>query len=568
VTRIAIVGAGAIGCTLGARLLRAGLHEVAFATRSALDRIVVVAGPDVIEIDPVRYLDPRAVEPVPWVLLATKAQDTEAAAPWLRALAGEGSTIAILQNGVEHVERVRPHAPGAELLPVVVDCPASRAAPGRVVQHGAARLTVADTAVGAEFRRVFSGTGIEVATTRDLAAVAWRKLCENAASGAITAWTRRSVGVILRPRLTRIARDLVAECAAVARAQGVALDDAIVDEVVAKLRAAPPAATTSLLRDRLAGRTLELDARNGAVVRIGARHGIDASLHRRIVARIERAVRRDSGSARPTPSAEESLWSEYDAMEARLTAHVSERMLDLANLRRGARVLDLAAGRGEPAIRAATRVAPEGSVVGIDVSAPMLGMARARARSEGVANLELRVMDAESLAGLEDRSFDAILARWCAMYFSQPRRAFLEARRVIRPDGAFVVAVWAEPERVSYVSVPRDLLARRAALTPIDFAAPGTFRFARPGSLERELADAGFVVRSVEERDTPVMEVGSGAELVRWCETFGMGRLLKDLPEATRRAWAEDLIAEGERRREGPWIRLGGVTRIVTASPR
>ncbi|HEX7688176.1 MAG TPA: methyltransferase domain-containing protein, partial [Burkholderiaceae bacterium] len=111
----------------------------------------------------------------------------------------------------------------------------------------------------------------------------------------------------------------------------------------------------------------------------------------------------------PTPV---DAWRRYDADEARLSAHVSERMLDLAGLRAGARVLDIASGRGEPAVRAARRVAPDGVVVGTDRSDEMLAFARARAVAESVANLSLRVADGETLAGIPDGAFDAALCRW------------------------------------------------------------------------------------------------------------------------------------------------------------
>ena len=72
----------------------------------------------------------------------------------------------------------------------------------------------------------------------------------------------------------------------------------------------------------------------------------------------------------------EEIWRQYDAIESRLTAPLSERMLDLAGLQRGMHVLDLATGRGEPALRAASRVGSQGSVLGVDLSGAMLRMAR------------------------------------------------------------------------------------------------------------------------------------------------------------------------------------------------
>src|SRR5690606_7134132 len=85
----------------------------------------------------------------------------------------------------------------------------------------------------------------------------------------------------------------------------------------------------------------------------------------------------------------EVIWQRYDAIETRLAAPLSERMLDLAGLRPGMRVLDLASGRGEPALPAARRVAPDGVVWGVESAAPLLEMARAKAEREGLRNLEL-----------------------------------------------------------------------------------------------------------------------------------------------------------------------------------
>ena len=93
----------------------------------------------------------------------------------------------------------------------------------------------------------------------------------------------------------------------------------------------------------------------------------------------------------------EQVWRRYDGIEQRLTASLSERMLDLAALRPGMRVLDLATGRGEPAVRAAHRVGPAGSVLGMDHSEAMLHMAAERVALEGLSNLALNVANIESL---------------------------------------------------------------------------------------------------------------------------------------------------------------------------
>ena len=242
-------------------------------------------------------------------------------------------------------------------------------------------------------------------------------------------------------------------------------------------------------------------------------------------------------------------------------------MLDLAGLRPGMRVLDLATGRGEPAVRAAHRVGPCGLVVGVDLSEGLLQIARERAGREGVSNLDLRVLNAERLEGIPLGYFDATLARWCLMYFDSPIAALSAARAVMVPGGILVAAVWAEPERVPYFTLPRRVLAKYKTLPPIAPEAPGAFRYADMETLQRDFAAAGFTIDRVEEMDVAVMETESGAEVVTWTRAFGLTRLLNEFPEEVQLAWEADLVNEAELlRQEDGRIRLGGVTRIVVAS--
>ena len=260
------------------------------------------------------------------------------------------------------------------------------------------------------------------------------------------------------------------------------------------------------------------------------------------------------------------LWRRYDDDEQRLSAHVSERMLDLAGVRPGLRVLDIASGRGEPALRAAARVAPQGHVLGTDRSDDMLAFARERARQANIANLSLQVADAQTLDGVPEQAFDVALCRWGLMYLPQPRQALAAIAGRLVADGCFVAASWAEPARVSYWTMPRDVLARQVALPAIDEAQPGPFQHARPERLRADLEAAGFAVEHEEELFTAVMESATPAGLVAWCEAFGLGRLLDAHPAAVREAWERDMTqaAAGWRDADGLY-RLGGVTRLTLA---
>jgi ubiquinone/menaquinone biosynthesis C-methylase UbiE len=241
-------------------------------------------------------------------------------------------------------------------------------------------------------------------------------------------------------------------------------------------------------------------------------------------------------------------------------------MLDLAGTCRGQRVLDIATGRGEPALRAAARVAPEGVVVGTDRSSDMLEFARKRAAEMGIANLTLEATNAETLEAVPEGNFDIALCRWGLMYFDHPRRALAALRRRLAPGGVFVAAVWAEPARVPYWSMPRDVLARHAPVPPVYTVASGTFHYAPAERLREDLASAGFSIAHEEELSTPVMEAATPGGLIEWCLAFGLARMLATHPPSVRDAWLQDMAVEAARHRDTDGMyRLGGVTRVVAA---
>lgn len=260
----------------------------------------------------------------------------------------------------------------------------------------------------------------------------------------------------------------------------------------------------------------------------------------------------------------EEMWRRYDSVESHLTAPLSERMLDLAGIRPGMRVLDLATGRGEPALRAARRVAPDGVVVGVELADGVLEIAREKARLSGLSNLDLRVADAASAQDIAPNYFHAATVRWGLMYMAAPVAALVNVQQSLLPTGVLVAALWAEPERVPYYTLPRRLLRRYRTLPPINPEAPGTFRYANLDRVARDFGRAGFLLDHVEEMEVTVFESETDAEIVDWVRALGLTQLLNDLPERKQRAWEIDLASEVRRLGAGS-LRLGGVTRIVRA---
>lgn len=268
----------------------------------------------------------------------------------------------------------------------------------------------------------------------------------------------------------------------------------------------------------------------------------------------------------PTTLSIEEIWRRYDAIEQRLSASFSERMLDLGSLCPGMNVLDLATGRGEPAIPAAKRVFPGGSVFGVDTDSAMLQMARERADREGVTNLELMVSDVQTLEGIPHHSFDVAFARWGLMYLPKPVQALRAVRKALGNGGVMVAAVWINPDQASFFEMPRATLAKIAPVPPVDLDLPGTFYYSDLERLSQDMEAAGFTVQHSEVVQVEVMEVTSDIELIAWARAFGMSKLLQGLSAEKQDAWERELViaAEAYRASDGT-IRFGGSSRIVVA---
>jgi 2-dehydropantoate 2-reductase len=288
VARIAIIGVGAIGGVIASLLQQAG-HELVLCVRRPLAELTVETPDGPIAVQSTVLTDPAEASTVDWVFVATKAYDVVGAAKWLERLRVEGAPVAVLQNGVEHRERFAPYVPSDSILPVVVDCPAERHAPELVRQRGVMHLKAPEGELGEAFIKLFAGTAADAVTVPDFTTVAWRKLCHNAA-GVLSALLLQPSGVMHDEAIGETALQIVRECITVGRAQGATLGDDVAEAVLQAYRAAPADGINSLHADRLAGRPMEIDARNGVIVRLGKKHGVPTPCNQMAVALLETMV--------------------------------------------------------------------------------------------------------------------------------------------------------------------------------------------------------------------------------------------------------------------------------------
>lgn len=259
-------------------------------------------------------------------------------------------------------------------------------------------------------------------------------------------------------------------------------------------------------------------------------------------------------------------WRRRDELLRKGSAPVTERMLDLAGLGPGQRVLDIASGTGEPAISAAQRVGPAGRVVGTDLVEEMLAHARDKAAAAGLDNIEFRCVDGEALE-FEAGHFDAVTCRWGLMFMPEPGACLEGVHRVLKPGGRVVLACWAEPERTPFVSLPMRILGNYMELPSPPPGAPGIFAFADPDRLRGVLEQSGFGDIGIEAMEIDVMEVDDGAAYWAALEDLAapVMALVNTLEQDARAAFVDELVRTADGFKQGERLRMPGTTWIAWA---
>lgn len=233
-------------------------------------------------------------------------------------------------------------------------------------------------------------------------------------------------------------------------------------------------------------------------------------------------------------------WWRWGAFIEDWLGQATELMLDMAGVRAGSRVLDVAAGAGGQTLVAARRVGPAGSVLATDISSNILGYAEQAARDAGLGNVAVRVMDGEAL-GVDPGVFDAVISRVGFIYFPDQEMAFGGMRRALRAGGRLAGIVYSTADANPFFSIPVSIIRRRARLGAPGPGQPGPFSLGGPGVIEDLYARAGFVEVEVRRVSAP-LRMASAAECLRFeRESFGaLHQMLAGLGESEREdAWEE-----------------------------
>jgi SAM-dependent methyltransferase len=193
-------------------------------------------------------------------------------------------------------------------------------------------------------------------------------------------------------------------------------------------------------------------------------------------------------------------WRKWSELIDRSARRVSERLVELAEVKPGSRVIDIAAGYGEPSLSAAKVAGPEGSVVATDISAEMLAYGRERAADAGLENIEFVESDASSL-DYPGASFDAALSRFGIIFEPDGEGAAARVRGFLKPGARMAIASWGPPERVPFLAIPMKTAMQRLDVPPPPPGTPGPLSRPTPEAIGGLLEGGGFSDVQVEETE-------------------------------------------------------------------
>ena len=262
-------------------------------------------------------------------------------------------------------------------------------------------------------------------------------------------------------------------------------------------------------------------------------------------------------------------WATMQTEIDRIVGPFGEAALKAAEARPGERVVDVGCGCGDTSVALARSVGDRGAVLGVDVSRPMLDVARARATQEHLDGV-LSFVDADASSAALPDGQDLLYSRFGVMFFDQPTPAFTRLRQALRAGGRCVFVCWRTPSDNPWAMTP--LLAARKALgvtpPPADPIAPGPFAFADDARVRTILSGAGFQNIAIDRFDSPVaigpslraavegsLRIGPTARLAREAGPQHSATILR----AVESALAPFATPDGS-------VRLSGSTWIVSAT--
>ena len=289
--RVAVMGAGAVGCYYGGMLARAG-HDVTLIARAQHVEAVRRSGLRMetkafdANVPMQASVEASGARGAKLVLFSVKSPDTERAGAALAPHLEPDAVILSLQNGVDNAERLAATF-GRDVVPAVVYVATEMAGAGHVLHHGRGELVIGPSAASARIAAAFGAAGVPVEVSDNVSGALWAKLIVNCAYNALSAITQLPYGRLVQgDGVPAVMRDVVDECLAVARAAGVNVPGDM-HQAVPRIAETMPGQFSSTAQDLARGKPSEIDHLNGLVVRKGEALGVPTPANRVLVALVK-----------------------------------------------------------------------------------------------------------------------------------------------------------------------------------------------------------------------------------------------------------------------------------------
>jgi enediyne biosynthesis protein CalE5 len=258
-------------------------------------------------------------------------------------------------------------------------------------------------------------------------------------------------------------------------------------------------------------------------------------------------------------------WQTWQEFIYGSTAPVSERLVELAGIKPGDKVLDVAAGAGEPSLTAARVVGPEGSVIATDISTNMLTAGRERAAAAGIDNVEFVESDASAL-DFPPESFDAALSRWGIIFEPDGEATAARVRGFLKPGAKMAISSWGPPERSPMLSIPMMTAMQRLNAPPPPPGTPGPLSRPTPEAIGSILEGGGFSDIEVEELELE-FEWESPEQFTDYTRAIVaplVALVEKHPPEAQAETWAAITESARERAAEDGKLTLSNLVLLAS----
>jgi len=283
--KVAVIGGGAIGGVIAEAAVASG-HDVLVCVRTRIDRLTIEREGETHTVA-AELATETTGPPADVVFVTVKATDTATTTAHLAALCGPDTLTVVVQNGIDQGERLRPHLPvdAGPATGANAYVAAERLGPGQI-RHNSGDLLLMDAAHADRALEAIAA-GMRVRGTDDMRTEAWRKMLANLVANPLTAITLRRMDVLRSPGMQQVARTILTEALAVARADGAVLDDEMIDTILSGTARYGAETGSSMLYDRQDGRPMEHRYLTGEVVRRAAIHGIAVPVHSTLLALLD-----------------------------------------------------------------------------------------------------------------------------------------------------------------------------------------------------------------------------------------------------------------------------------------